>query len=107
MTQARTTVLILERHAPSRAALALLLADAGFDVVGDPAQAGIDVALVDVGYPIVDGEEVAKRLFATSPGIQIVYLAYERWTPSQIEGVVLEKPIAIEALIELLLRTRR
>jgi DNA-binding NarL/FixJ family response regulator len=68
----RRTVLIVDDHAPFRAAARALLEAGGFDVVGEAADgaeaiAGVaqlrpEVVLLDIQLPDVDGFAVAKRL---------------------------------------------
>jgi DNA-binding NarL/FixJ family response regulator len=70
----RRTVLIVDDHAPFRAAARALLEADGFDVVGEAADgagalAGVaelrpEVVLLDVQLPDLDGFAVAERLAA-------------------------------------------
>jgi DNA-binding NarL/FixJ family response regulator len=68
----RRTVLIVDDHAPFRAAARALLEAGGFDVVGEAADgaaalAGVaelrpEVVLLDIQLPDIDGFTVAQRL---------------------------------------------
>jgi DNA-binding NarL/FixJ family response regulator len=72
MAAATRSVLIVDDHAPFRPAARLLLERAGFDVVGESADAAGALAavaelrpavvLLDIGLPDGDGFEVAERL---------------------------------------------
>lgn len=78
------TVLVVDDHAPFRAAAAALLEAEGFTVVGgagdgDEALAQVralrpDVVLLDVQLPGIDGFEIARRLaaLAVPPAVLLV-----------------------------------
>jgi DNA-binding NarL/FixJ family response regulator len=80
----RRTVLIVDDHAPFRAAARALLEADRFDVVGEAADgaaalAGVaelrpDVVLLDIQLPDIDGFSVAKQLESagSSPAIVLI-----------------------------------
>jgi DNA-binding NarL/FixJ family response regulator len=78
----RRTVLIVDDHAPFRAAARALLEAGGFDVVGEAADgagalAGVaelrpEVVLLDIQLPDLDGFAVAERLAGDGTGPAIV-----------------------------------
>ncbi len=83
----RPTVLIVDDHAPFRAAAAALLEAEGFAVVGEAgdgeaalaetARLRPQVVLVDVQMPGIDGFEVARSL-ASAPYVPAVLLISSR-----------------------------
>jgi DNA-binding NarL/FixJ family response regulator len=78
-------VLIVDDHAPFRSVARRLLADAGFQVVGEAVDgAGAllavrelapDVVLLDIALPDVDGFAVAERLAAASGAPAVVLVS--------------------------------
>ncbi|MEW5825603.1 MAG: response regulator transcription factor [Candidatus Bipolaricaulota bacterium] len=80
----RIRVALADDHALVRAGLRGLLADAGFDVVGEAGDGREllrvvratkpDVALVDVSMPLLDGLEAARRVARLSPSTRVVIL---------------------------------
>ena len=80
MAQARA--LIVDDHAGFRASARTLLEDDGYEVVGEAGSAAEalavaeethpDLALVDVQLPDFDGFQLAERLNALDPALQIV-----------------------------------
>ena len=81
------SVLLVDDHAPIRAALRELLGDAGLEVIGEAAdgQQGVtlahrlnpDVVIMDVSMPVLDGLEATRRLTRVAPHIRvIIFTAY-------------------------------
>ena len=78
-------VLIVDDHASFRSCTRALLESEGFDVVGEAADgesavalAGeleVDVVLLDIQLPDIDGFAVAERLLAADPGLRIVLVS--------------------------------
>jgi DNA-binding NarL/FixJ family response regulator len=78
-----TTVLLVDDHPGFRARARAMLERDGFEVCGEVAdgagalaaacaQPAPDVVLLDVGLPDMSGLEVARRLHADAPGVQVV-----------------------------------
>jgi two-component system nitrate/nitrite response regulator NarL len=92
------SVLIVDDHAPFRAAARLLLERAGFEVVGESADAAGALAaadalrpaivLVDIGLPDGDGFEVAERLAARDDAAAVILVSSREgaWSRNRLAG---------------------
>ena len=114
-------ILIVDDHPLTRDALAALLAQGGFDVVGEAADGAEalraveelhpDVVLLDVQLPDIDGFDVAARLTKTNSHAPAVVLTSSRdgsdFGPlvaySGARGFVPKAELSAEALAGLLL----
>lgn len=78
-------VLIVDDHAGFRRCAHALLAEEGFDVLGEApsgaaalalaAELTPQIVLLDVHLPDIDGFEVARRLLAADPDMQVVLVS--------------------------------
>ena len=114
---ARRTVLVIDDNRDAREALAILLDLAGNDVHEAPdGPSGLDLAgrvqpdavIVDVGLPGIDGFEVARRLRAASPDLQLIALTgyghphHRRSGAEAGFDVYLVKPVALDTVLRAL-----
>lgn len=85
LTRPRASVVVVDDHAPFRAAARSLLESGSFDVLAEAATGGEalellrrltpDVVLLDVRLPDVSGVEVARRLHAQGSAAQVVLVS--------------------------------
>lgn len=115
-------VLIVDDEAPARQRLRDLLADiASARVVGEAAdgreaiarmqQLAVDVVLMDIAMPVMDGLEAARHLVRLDQPPAVVFCtAYDAHALAAFEAGALDyllKPIRKERLVEALARVRR
>jgi FixJ family two-component response regulator len=104
------TIAVVDNDAPVRAALATLLAAAGYEVdchasaeslLASGRLAGADCLLVDVRMPGMSGVELQQHLERMGAAIPIVFMTGQAAANVRIAGTVelLEKPFSDEALI--------
>src|SRR5207253_614515 len=113
----RPTVLMVDDHDGFRARARVMLEDAGFDVVGEAADAaaGIaaaerlrpDVVLLDIGLPDEDGFAVASRLRDDGTAARIVLISGRqaedyggRVERSAADGFIAKLDLTPERLLE-------
>lgn len=82
--EAKTSVLVVEDHAPLRDLVATVLNDAGYNVMtagsGDEALQiagtnGVDVVVTDLTLPGISGDELIRRLQAESNVLRAVLMS--------------------------------
>ena len=110
------TILLVEDEAPLRRMLRESLSNAGYHVLeaSDGADAlrkwelqaaYIDLLLTDVVMPLVNGRELAKRMAALSPGMQVIYMSGYADDVIAYHGIledgttVIQKPFSPSALL--------
>jgi CheY-like chemotaxis protein len=107
------TVLVVDDDADLRAALAAVLEDAGHRVLlaenGVEAlqvldQEQVDLALVDVMMPVMDGLQLHDRIRGGTrcPALPMMFLTASRLSPQAIAPRVvqiLHKPVTVDALL--------
>lgn len=118
----RLRVLIVDDEAPARRRLRRLLASMpGVEVVGEAADGlgtlarvqagGVDVVLLDIAMPDMDGIEAARCLARLDPAPAVVFCtAYDAYALAAFEAAALDyllKPIRAERLAAALQRVRR
>jgi CheY-like chemotaxis protein len=96
MRHARPVVLVVDDEAPLRHAIRRFLEPAGYHVI--EAQDGmaalklmaddtpIDLLLADISMPELSGDEMARQLRATRPGLKVLYVSGE------IDRLLKERP---------------
>lgn len=116
-------VVVVEDLKDGRELLEELLAESGFQVTSAAdGVAGLtaitrelpDVALIDIGLPLLDGYEVARRVRASSGGKDVYLVALTGYGRAEDKRRTLEagfdehlvKPLRPEAVLELLARVR-
>lgn len=108
-------VLIAEDHQGMRATLAEIMKTEGYQVMeardgqaalGVLSDSPVDVLILDLAMPRVDGLELLGQITATPPPVVIIYSAFEYYTPAEVEQQVgsrifrsLRKPIAPARLV--------
>ncbi len=109
------SVLIVDDEEPVRAFVERVLRDAGYETVtaGDGAEAltaaqqmQLDLLLTDVNMPQMSGDELARRLRQSEPGLKVLYLTgfsdqlfKEKNTLWQDEAY-LDKPCSVVGLLQ-------
>jgi PAS domain S-box-containing protein len=110
------TILLVEDEVPLRRMLRESLSGAGYHVLeaGDgadalrkwePQAAYIDLLLTDVVMPLVNGRELAKRLAAVAPAMQVIYMSGYDDNVIAYHGIledgttVVQKPFSPAALL--------
>jgi DNA-binding NarL/FixJ family response regulator len=113
------SLLIVDDHPGFRSFASMMLADEGFDVIGDAADGESalesierlhpDVVLLDVQLPGIDGFEVARRLAEHAGGPRVVLTSSReasdygsRLTSSAVTGFVPKTQLSGAALTRLL-----
>ncbi len=106
-------ILLVEDDAPLRSLVATGLREYGFDVVecADGQEAldrlsthGVDVVLSDVRMPGLDGVDLARRIRASHPALPVLFMTAHADRDRLAGESVIDKPFAIEALVDRLLR---
>ena len=122
--RSRRKILVIEDNADAREMLRAQLTLEGHDLhEAADGDAGVslatslvpDVALIDVGLPLVDGYEVARRIRATAAGKSILLIAITGYGQAEDRRRALEagfdahltKPVLPERLAEALAGSRR
>lgn len=120
----RRRILVVDDNTDSAEALALLLRLKGHEtqVAGDGAEAlsaagnfRPDVALLDVGLPVMSGHEVARRIRAEPWGKEMILIALTGWGQEEDRRKSAEvgfdhhlvKPVDVPGLLELLVGPQR
>lgn len=114
---AATRVLIVDDERDFRETLAKVLSRRGYEVtsVADGAEAvraasggGVDVALVDLKMPDLDGLQTMSRIKAAAPAQRVIILTGHLLKSSEEEGLALgafaylTKPIAVAELVRVI-----
>lgn len=108
-------ILIVEDEEHAREPLARLLRQKGYEVcaTGDVDEAhqaladfSPDVALVDIGLPVLPGDTVANFLNIRYPRTRIIFISgqYSMVDPSRFgdQAVFLRKPLDVDQLLEVI-----
>lgn len=110
-----TTILVVEDETTSRLTLAELLQDLGYRVLAasrpsealraaDLEGADVNVLLTDLQMPEMKGDELAQRLRATHPNLEVIYMSGFSESPPE-RAPFIQKPIDIDVLAGVIERT--
>jgi len=92
----RETILVVDDEASFRSMLNTVLSDAGFEVLsaGSGREAlemilrrAIDLAVLDLVIPGIDGRELMHRLHEKLPGLPVIFLTAHGSIPSAVEAI--------------------
>lgn len=92
----RNTVLVVDDESSFRSMLSTVLSDAGFEVLvaGSGREAleitlrrAIDLAVLDLVMPGIDGRELMHRLHEKIPGLPVIFLTAHGSIPSAVEAI--------------------
>ncbi len=96
MSESRETVLLVDDEASNRTVLRAVLDSAGFAVIeasnGPEAleitrRRAVDLAVLDLVMPGMDGREVMRRLHGKDPDLPIIFLTAHGSIPSAVEAI--------------------
>ena len=115
-------VLIVDDEIPARQRLIAMLGEVedctvageaanGREAVETAESLGVDVVLLDIAMPVMDGLEAARHLFRLEPRPAVVFCtAYDEHALAAFEAAAVDylvKPVRLERLVEALDRARR
>lgn len=92
----RGTILVVDDESSFRSMLSTVLADAGFEILtaGSGREAleiilrrAIDLAVLDLVMPGIDGRELMHRLHEKIPGLPVIFLTAHGSIPSAVEAI--------------------
>lgn len=92
----RDTILVVDDESSFRSMLSTVLADAGFEVLAAASgrealeiilRRAIDLAVLDLVMPGIDGRELMHRLHEKIPGLPVIFLTAHGSIPSAVEAI--------------------
>ncbi len=107
------TILIVEDERSARIALGSLMKDLGYQVLeaSSPAEAlelvdghdgPVHLLLTDVRLPEMSGERLAARLRDSQPDLEVVFMSGLSEAPAAAAAAFIQKPIDLDALVEVI-----